>query len=93
MYMSELVKLAKSHGFDPELNPSGRSMKVLSCPDCQKNSLATFVKDSQKIRACPCGYRSKTTWSNQCKAYTKKGKRCANKAKHGSDYCGVHCSD
>lgn len=93
MYMSDLVALAKTHGFEPALNSSGKSMRVLRCPKCQKISLAIFEKGSQKIRACPCGYRSKTTWSNQCKAYTKKGKRCTYKAKKGSDYCGIHGSD
>lgn len=59
MEMNELVTQAKAKGFRPET--SGKTLKIRSCPICNKNKAVVFYKDIPQgvhfVAACCCGYR------------------------------------
>lgn len=91
--MHKLVQKAKKNGFSPVLNNTGKTIKTSTCQSCGKDRLVLFTHPSgSKISACPCGMREllTKTSSKQCKATTKSGSRCKNKAMNGSDYCDLH---
>lgn len=94
-FMSDIIAEARAYGYSP-VRIHNR-IKNVGCPQCRKNRAVLFDgPDGRRVLACPCGCRKRvgdekpTVVDTRCKAYTKAGRRCKNKAMHGSDYCGAH---
>jgi len=92
-FMTDIIREAKTYGYSP-VRIHNRIKNVV-CPKCRKNRAVLFDgPDGRRVLACLCGCRKRvgsksTVVDTRCKAYTKAGRRCKNKAMHGN-YCGGH---
>lgn len=50
---SDVIKKAKSKGFVPYLNASGKSIRMFKCPDCEGKKVICYAhEDGRKVAAC-----------------------------------------